>query len=371
VARRFPARFTRAAPACHAFSHTAAPGVVGASLHRIEHLLQHSGAIALNTHVGRKSPHRKIGLQGIDVDLDPFDGAAALGILRNERHIRIQQQAEIGLFQQGQGIEAGEAGRGLRDIEVDRIEFRDPDAAAPRQPVQHGDGLRLAAKIGRQCDRVFRRHQCLRDRIDPHRLDAACVHAAIPRGRIGGHVGNVPLFGERFPRQHHVDRAGRIALCERTGAGQCLLHHDAGGERVFPFDIRPDDAGDVERVLHEMNVSVARSGQFAVQRVGCASGEQHDRQPVTKQILDRHAGVGGTGIDMHQNRLTASRRQGVAASHMDGDDLVRAQDHFGMLAAFPVPARQLLDQGDVIGAQIGKDVVHPEVDQAFEEMMRG
>ncbi len=74
---------------------------------------------------------------------------------------------------------------------------------------------------------------------------------------------------------------------------------------------------------------------------------------------------------MHQNRLAASGRQGIAASHMHGDDLVRAQDHFGMLAAFLVPARQLLNQGDVIGTQIGKDVVHPEVDQSFEEMMRG
>ncbi len=74
---------------------------------------------------------------------------------------------------------------------------------------------------------------------------------------------------------------------------------------------------------------------------------------------------------MHQNRLAASRRQGIAAGHVHGDDLMRAQDHFGMLAAFLVPARQLLDQGDVIGTQIGKDVVHPEVDQTFEEMVRG
>src|SRR5260370_33173366 len=56
---------------------------------------------------------------------------------------------------------------------------------------------------------------------------------------------------------------------------------------------------------------------------------------------------------------------------MHGDDLVRAQDHFGMLAAFFVPAGHLLDQGYVIGAQIGEDVVHAEIDQTFKEMMRG
>ena len=42
-----------------------------------------------------------------------------------------------------------------------------------------------------------------------------------------------------------------------------------------------------------------------------------------------------------------------------------------MPAAFLVPARHLLDQGYVVGAEIGEDVVHPEIDQAFEEMMRG
>jgi hypothetical protein len=56
---------------------------------------------------------------------------------------------------------------------------------------------------------------------------------------------------------------------------------------------------------------------------------------------------------------------------VNGDDLVRAEDDFRMLAAFAVPARDLLDQRDMIGAEIGKDIVDAEVDETFEEIMRG
>ena len=156
-----------------------------------------------------------------------------------------------------------------------------------------------------------------------------------------------------------------------AGAGQRFLHHDAGGQRIFPFDVGTDDARDVEGVLHEMHIGVARARQFAVQRVRRAAGEQHHRQAIAKQVLDRHAGIRRAGIDMHQHRLGASGRQRIAAGHVHRDDLVRAQDHFGMLAAFLVPARHLLDQRDMVGAEIGEDVVDAEIDQAFEEIMRG
>ena len=158
---------------------------------------------------------------------------------------------------------------------------------------------------------------------------------------------------------------------ESAGAGQRLLHDNAGRQRIFPFDVRPYDAGDVEGILHEMHISVARSGQLAMQRVGRAPGEQHDGQPITKQVLDGHAGIGRSGIDMHEHRLPLAGRQRVAAGHMNGDDLVRAEDYLGMLAAFAVPARDLLDQRDMIGTEIGEDIFNPEIDEAFEEIMRG
>ena len=42
-----------------------------------------------------------------------------------------------------------------------------------------------------------------------------------------------------------------------------------------------------------------------------------------------------------------------------------------MLAALLVPARHLLDQRHMVGAEIGEDVIDAEIDQAFEEIMRG
>ena len=73
---------------------------------------------------------------------------------------------------------------------------------------------------------------------------------------------------------------------------------------------------------------------------------------------------------MHQHRLAFAGRERIAAGHVHGHDLMRAQDHFRMFPAFLVPARHLLDDRDVVGAEIGEDVVDPEVDQAFEKIMR-
>ena len=156
-----------------------------------------------------------------------------------------------------------------------------------------------------------------------------------------------------------------------AGAGERFLHDDAGGQRIFPFDVGPDDAGDIEGVLDEMHIAVARARQLAMQRMRRAAREQHHRQPVAKQVLDRHAGVRGAGIDMHQHGLAAPGRQRIATRHMHRDHFMRAQDHLGMLSALLVPACHFLDQRHMVGAEIGEDVIDAEIDQAFEEIMRG
>ena len=68
-----------------------------------------------------------------------FIAFGALGILRHERHVGIEQQAEIGVFEQGQRIEPAKQGESCGNVEVDRIEFGDADAAGPRQPIEHRD----------------------------------------------------------------------------------------------------------------------------------------------------------------------------------------------------------------------------------------
>jgi len=49
---------------------------------------------------------------------------------------------------------------------------------------------------------------------------------------------------------------------------------------------------------------------------------------------------------------------------MHRDDLVWAQDHLGMPTALLVPARHLLDQRNMVGAEIGEDVFDAKIDQA-------
>src|SRR4051812_13695026 len=119
-----------------------------------------------------------------------------------------------------------------------------------------------------------------------------------------------------------------------------------------------------------MHIGVARAGELAVQRIGCAAGEQQHRQAVTEQVLDRHAGICGAGIDMDEYGLRAPCGQCGAAGHVHRDDLVRTQDHFGMLAPLFVPARQFLDQRDVVGTEIREDVLDAEIDQSFQKVMR-
>src|SRR6185437_9231323 len=127
----------------------------------------------------------------------------------------------------------------------------------------------------------------------------------------------------------------------------------------------------VEGVLHEMHVGVAGTRQFAVQRVRRAAGKQHHRQAIAEQVLDRHAGIGSACIDMHQHGLASAGRERIAAGHVHRDHLMRAQDKFRMLSTFLVPARDRLDDRDMVGAEIGEDIVDTEVDQALEKIMRG
>jgi len=50
-----------------------------------------------------------------------------------------------------------------------------------------------------------------------------------------------------------------------------------------------------------------------------------------------------------------------AAGHMYCDDLVRAQDHFRMLAAFAVP-RAIFSTSYLIGTEISEMVIHSNID---------
>jgi hypothetical protein len=220
-------RGSRTLPTRDAIGDAAAVFLVGARFNRLADLLQDDAAITLHADVGGKSPHREIGLQRIEVDLNPLDRGGLFCGLRHEWHIRVEQQAEIGAFEQGERIGTDKAGRVLRNIEIDGVELGNAHAADPRQAVERGNRVRLASEIGGKRDRIFRAHQRVRDGFHPRRLDATGLHAAIACRRIGWHCRLVPFLSERLARQHHVDRARRIAMGKGAGARERLLHHHA------------------------------------------------------------------------------------------------------------------------------------------------
>jgi hypothetical protein len=95
---------------------------------------------------------------------------------------------------------SGEARRVLWQVQIDGIEFRDPNAAGPRQSVQHLHCPRVAPEIGGQRNRIFRLHQLIGDGIDAHPINAAGMNGAIAGGIISRHRGLVPLLGQCFAR---------------------------------------------------------------------------------------------------------------------------------------------------------------------------
>ena len=136
--------FARRGPARNPRLDLAPIGIVCAFLDNIQHLLQNGRAVALDVHVGGKSPHRKIGLQRIDIDLDPAPGRRCLQRLRHERHIDVEQQPEIRRWHDRGWIETGKARRVLRifrSIELNST-TRMPHVLASRSSTATACGLR-------------------------------------------------------------------------------------------------------------------------------------------------------------------------------------------------------------------------------------
>src|SRR5580692_4383782 len=108
-----------------------------------------------------------------------------------------------------------------------------------------------------------------------------------------------------------------------------------------------------------------------MQRERRAAGEQQHRQAVAKQILDRHAGIRGARIDMHEHGLRPPGRERIAGRHVHGHHFMRAQDDFRMFSSLAIPLRHRFDQRDMVGAEIGEDILDAEIDQPLQEMMGG
>jgi hypothetical protein len=364
-----PARRARA-PGSDARRDAAAEGVVGAGAHDLEHLREDRRGVAADAQFRREAPHRDVALQRINIHLDPARVRVLLHQGRDPGHVHVEQQPAI-RRRRGARVEAREAGAVARDAEMDRriLHHAHPDLA--RQRVQHRHGGGVAAEIGGEGHRVLGLHQRARDARGRRGIGAGRAGGGEAGGREGEDLRVLDLLGQHLARERHEDRRARLGLHHRMAAGQRLLRDDARGQAVLPVHIGPHEAADVVGVLDEVDVVVPPARQLPARGEGRAAGHDEGRQPRAEQVVHRHRRIRRAGIDMHQHRLSAPGRCGIAAGHVDGDVLVRAEHDVRMRAALRVPARQLLDDRDVVGAEVGEDVLDPELAEALEQVVRG
>ena len=81
--------------------------------------------------------------------------------------------------------------------------------------------------------------------------------------------------------------------------------------------------------------------------------------------MQAHRGVSRAGVHMHHHRLPAAGDGGKTSGHVHRHVFVGAQHHLGVSATFLLPAGELFNQGHMVGAQVRKNVVHPEVGQTL------
>ena len=209
---------------------------------------------------------------------------------------------------------------------VDHVGFEQADAGELGELHDRLRGAGRASGIGGEQDRIVRGEQRVGELVDQPRIGAGRLGRAVALARIGAHVLVGPDLGEDLARQHQVDRPLRVALHDGVGAADHFLGDDAGRQRPFPLGVGPHQARLVERLLHEVHVVVARAGQLAVGGERRLAGHQQHRQPAAIEVVHGVGGVGGADVDMHQHALAAAGHHGVAAGHVGGGVLMRADD---------------------------------------------
>ena len=84
---------------------------------------------------------------------------------------------------------------------------------------------------------------------------------------------------------------------------------------------------------------------------------QQDRQTTAKHVVHAHGCVGGARVYVHHHRLAPPGDCGKTCGHVNGHVFMGTQNNLGVRSAFLVPLGQGLDQGDVVSAKVGEDVL--------------
>ena len=341
---------------------------IGALTNERGHLAQHGADVGLHPQVGGKAPHRVVLLDRVDVDMGPPGARFGLHELGQPGHIDIEQQTDVGAGQYSCRIKTGETVRLPGDAQGAGHVVDHRHAAQLRQIFQRGHGLGLAPKVGRDRHRPLGRQQPIGDALRPLGVDAAEQGRAITL-RLKSLIARANLLGQHLTRQGHENRPGRLAVHHRMGAAQGLTRHHGSGQVVFPFDVGAHQTADIKRVLHKMHIVVTRTGQLAAQRKGRLARHQHHRQARAQHVVHAHDRVGRTGINMHHDRLSTAGQGSVTGSHVHRHVFMRTQDELRMGSALRVPARELLDQADMVRPQIGEHMLDTQIGEPLQKVM--
>ena len=334
----------------------------------VEHLFEDAARVALHAQIARERPHRRAGLERIDVDMRPERFFTGLHVARKPRHVDVDQDTDVGVRHCLVGGKADEAWAVVGDV-VGHVGFVDGNAGELRQRVDRLGGMIVAPGIAGDQDRIFRRHELVGERGNELRIGAAAARRGKLILGIAVDLVGRPALGQRLALHHQIDRAAGLALHDRMGAPQRFLDDNARGQGPFPFQIGPHQARLVERLLDEMHVGVARADQLVVDRIGRLAGHQQHRQAAAIEVMHGVGGVGGADIDMDQHALAAAGDQGIARGHVSGGVLVRTAHYARHRFAALFAMRHLVDDRGVIGAEIAEQIIDADFREALEEII--
>ena len=101
-------------------------------LQLFQQLREDAAGVALHAQIAREGPHRRRGLERVDVDVRPERLGLGRHVAREPRHVDVHQDADVGLRQMLVRRIAEEAGELVRDVEG-LVAFEHRDAGEHRQ----------------------------------------------------------------------------------------------------------------------------------------------------------------------------------------------------------------------------------------------
>jgi hypothetical protein len=85
--------------------------------------------------------------------------------------------------------------------------------------------------------------------------------------------------------------------------------------------------------------------------------------------VQRIAGVGGADVHVDEHGLPAAGHGGVSARHVHRDVFVRTDDDLQVGPPLLAPPGQFLHDGDVVRAEVGEEILHAKLDEAFQQIV--